>query len=211
MADEPPKLTVVAETDPADVEKALAERELSWETREMAANLLRIIRGAGKPQLLPQQIIDLSEQILETSKSARAWAVWSAMEDVLHSALPDAFDALEREEALRMIAKGSLQYAASRLVYQAAQEGAGRDEIVDGIERRERVIERYQEKLRAEQAAYLASLSRPARKPAKRKKRAAPKAKTAPAIQPSPAPTFEKPRTTAEFMKQRQRQLRDES
>jgi hypothetical protein len=45
--DNPPNLTIAAETDPAELEKAEALREIGWETREMVANLLRVTRGAG--------------------------------------------------------------------------------------------------------------------------------------------------------------------
>src|SRR5689334_22292916 len=142
MADDPPTLTVVAEVPPYELEKARAESELGWPTRELASNLLRIARGAGKPELLPQQIIDLSGAILEIHKTARAWAIWSAIEDTLQSAIPDSFEAPEHEDCRSAIVRGSLQYVASRLVYQNAQEAAGIREIGDGIEELERYYER---------------------------------------------------------------------
>lgn len=208
MADEPPNLTVAAETEPHELEKVQAARELDWETRELAANLLRVIRGAGNPAQLPQQIINLGEAILEVHKSARAWAIWSAMEDTLHSGIPNYWESPESVRYETTIARGSLQLVASKLVHQRAQEAAGGREIDEGIDALER--RREQERRRwAEEAA----LRRPLQI---RQKKRAPKPKApakAKAPEPPKAATVEKtakPSSTAEFMKARSRQLRGE-
>src|SRR5690242_12096475 len=99
----------------------------------MAANLLRVMRGAGRPFLLPQQIIDLAESILELSKTSRTWAISSAIEDALQSALPSGDDLSFDERPELTIASGSLQLLASTLVYQRAQAAAGSREIDQGI------------------------------------------------------------------------------
>jgi hypothetical protein len=167
--DNPPKLTIVAESglpttaiDSAELEKAQANLELGWATREMTANLLRVIRGAGKPYELPQQIIDLGDSILDASKSARKWAIWSAMEETLQSGIPNSFDAAEAASSDGPIAKGALQFVASRLVGQNAQEAAGRREIVNGIRKLERYVERQREKYRIGAAS--ASQAKPQRR-----------------------------------------------
>jgi hypothetical protein len=210
MAAEPPKLTVASETDPADLEKALAERELSWETREMAANLLRVIRGAGKPHQLPQQIITLGEHILETHKAARAWAIWSAMEEALQSAMPDFFDAPEHEAHIGVIAQGSLQFVASRLVHQPAQEAAGEREIESGIEERERYFTREREKVREEHARFLAATQERPKKKAKKPATAMPKRRGQVPPKEVVAPIKDdEPKTTVEFMRRRLREMRD--
>lgn len=209
MAEEPPKLTVASETDAADLEKAQAERELSWETREMAANLLRVIRGAGRPYELPQQIINLGEHILETHKTARAWAIWSAMEEALQSAMPDFFDAPEHEAHIGVIAQGSLQFVASRLLHQRAQEAAGEREIESGIEERERYFNREREKRREEYARFLAATPERLKRKAKKAAAVGPKrARPAPPEQPAAPAVDEQPKSTVDFMRRRQREMR---
>lgn len=207
MAD-PPNLTLIPEADPWEREKAQAERELAWESREFAANLLRVMRGAGRPFDLPQQIINLSESILEVSKTARAWAVSSAIEETLQSAVPGGFDAHEHEECTGMIVSGALQLLASRLVHQRAQEAAGEREMASGIKEQERYFEREREKFRKEQEAWIAARRKPTKsKP--RVKKSKPVVAAPQAVQ-SPLPTVDsKPRSTAEFMKARRRELRD--
>jgi hypothetical protein len=206
MGDEDPsKLNAIGETDPIELEKHRARTELAWETREMTANLLRVIRGAGKPHLLPQQIINLGGAILEIHKEVRAWAIWSAMEDTLQSAAPDRYGEPEHDAHIGTIARGSLQFLASRLVYQQAQRAAGEREIAEGI----RELERYREEQRAnfyrEQAEARAALARPSKKPQPKKQSKSATQPDAEAEPPEPAP-----KTTAEFMKARQKQLRGE-
>lgn len=208
---EPPKLTLAAESDPAELEKQQALRELGWNTSELAANLLRVMRGAGNPALLPQQIINLGEAILKVHETARAWAIWSAVEEKLQQAVPDYFGSHESEAALGSIAKGSLQYLASRLVVQRAQEASGRREMLEGI----RELEQYHERQRAKWAAEDARVRALQRKPVVRKKRTArQKQKPSPKAHVASEPGTEaecKPSSTAEFMKARQRELRGES
>lgn len=49
MTEERPGLTVVAQNDEAEMRKQRALDALHWPTREMAANLLRVMRGHGRP------------------------------------------------------------------------------------------------------------------------------------------------------------------
>jgi hypothetical protein len=152
--DETPKLSLATETEPHELEKAQALRELAWPTREMAANLLRVMRGAGQPAYLPQQLINLSDQILELTKTCRPWAIWSAIEDTLQSPIPDWFDEAEGDAHKGSIAKGALQFLASRLVYQRAQEAAGRREMAEAVREMDRYHERQREKYRQEEARF---------------------------------------------------------
>lgn len=217
--DNRPNLTLVPETPGHEREKEQARRELAWDTREMAANLLRIIRGAGRPSELPQQIINLSEAILKVHKECRAWAIWSAMEDTLHSGVPSHWDAPESTRHESTIAKGALQLVASRLVHQRAQEAAGGREIDEGIDELQRARERMRKRWQAEYAEE--ALQRAQRALRTRKKTAKPKRRVekaadrqaAPADGPAttPVPTDEaeeKPKSTAEWMKAQRKRLR---
>jgi hypothetical protein len=56
-------IRIVSEQSEAEIERKPAEGELDWRLRELAANVLRIVRGAGKPYELLRQmqaVIDAS-------------------------------------------------------------------------------------------------------------------------------------------------------
>lgn len=201
VTDEPPKLSVASSNDDADLARQAAIDNLQWPTREMAANLLRVTRGAGKPWDLPQQIINLAESILKASKHSNAWGIWSEMEKVLQSGMPDDDDGLIGSE--ETIVRGSLQLVASRLVHQRTQAAAGGREIGTGIRMVEQEREENRKRWEKEQSAL-------ARKP-KAARIAAAKALVAGRAEnpdedpPRGAP---KPRSTADFMRlQRQQRL----
>jgi hypothetical protein len=207
--EDPPKLTVAAETAPHELEKAQAARELAWVTKEMAANMLRVIRGAGRPLDLPQQIINLAEDILEVSKSARVWAVSSAIEEALQSANPD-WEASESDYYEGMIASGAMQWVASRLVRQRAQECAGAREMAEGFKQQERWVERQRQKFWEEQARVKAEQLEARRQKRAKARAAKPKPPPSPPEPPTPAEEPDRPSSTAEFMKARRKQMRSE-
>jgi hypothetical protein len=176
----------------------------------MAANLLRVMRGHGRPSELPQQIINLSELILEANELSDAWGIWSVIEETLQSAFPESesFDYGDRPELT--VASGSLQFLASSLLFQRAQEAAGRREINEGVNDFERRRERLRERMREENLKIMATLRRKSRKKAKRP---SPKATPKPAkisagkAQPAAEP---EPTGTVDFLRRRQRELRGE-
>ncbi|MCW3798473.1 hypothetical protein OMW55_11720 [Sphingomonas sp. BN140010] len=150
MSDGPPKLRLATNKTEAELAKERALGELRWPTREMAANLFRVTRGAGGPHELPRQIIDLSSAILDAAKHSNAWDIWSVMEEVLGEALTDPNQS-DIESSFHTIVRGSLQTAASNLLKQNnAQEAAGTCEILEGIDERERAAERFREERRKE-------------------------------------------------------------
>jgi hypothetical protein len=206
MGDEdPPRLTIASELQPHEVEKAKASAELAWPTKEMAANLLRVARGAGRPLELPQQIINLAADILEVSKSARQWAVATAMEEALQSAFP-GWDGPEGDEYEGMIASGALQWVASRLVHQRPQERAGAREMAQGFQQQEQWVQRQRQKFREEEARIRAEHEEAKRQ--NRLKARAAKVKAKPPSPPVEQSQSERPASTAEFMKVRQKQIR---
>lgn len=209
MANEPPELTVVAQNDDTELRKRQALDALEWPTREMAANLLRIMRGHGRPFELPQQIINVSELILQANELSNAWGIWSVMEEVLQSAFrpQEAFDYEERPELT--VARGSLQMLASHLIFQNAQEAAGRREISDGVKEFEQRRERIGKQMQLEERQWRQTLKARTKKP--RKKAAKPKTVSAPPLQEAPAqtaPASDEPTSTVEFMRRRQREMR---
>src|SRR5689334_3147715 len=125
MDDDVPPLTLGADNSDRDLAKAEALRALYWPTRATAANILRVMRGAGRPQDLPQQIIDLAQAILEANDLSNAWGIWSEMERCLQSAVPQYADLDDFDDHRPAIVRGSLQVCASNLVGQMSQMNAG--------------------------------------------------------------------------------------
>jgi hypothetical protein len=179
----------------------------------MAANLLRVMRGHGKPHDLPQQIINLSEAILEAGEQSNAWGIWSTIQEVLWEALPDR-DRTEIGDSYETIIHGALQTAASRLVMQRAQDGTGEDEMRAGVQQLEQAKEERRRRLEAEKraAAVTRRETRAARKSPKKLK-----AETIRTPAPRPGlPTTDEDidpstwKTTADYMRLRRAQLQQQ-
>jgi hypothetical protein len=87
---------IVSENSEADIARHSALARVEWRLRELAANLLRIIRGAGKPYEVMLQMGELAEAIqayqdvsgrppwdqfnraLDVSRNIKAMQDWSA-------------------------------------------------------------------------------------------------------------------------------------
>lgn len=54
-------MRLVSENSEAELARHTAEGQVKWKIRELAADLLRIIRGAGKPYEIMRQMVELSE------------------------------------------------------------------------------------------------------------------------------------------------------
>lgn len=106
--------------------------------RKMAANLMRIARGAGNPYELEQQITSLSDYL----KSYRDLVGHGVSDHIVYDCLnirqrldhdTDA-DYRRRHEAKETMMLGAIQVAASRLTRNTTQEIAGDRQMLDGVE-----------------------------------------------------------------------------
>lgn len=131
-------------------EEALARRnalaELEWKLPALAANLLRVCAGAGKPGEIGAQI-------------AAVAAIWATLERL--GPLPDdaefhrildveRYPGLEGEHArwergIHNMVRGSLRMAAAQLLDQTSQRSAGEELLFRGLE----VVEAIRERNRA--------------------------------------------------------------
>jgi hypothetical protein len=148
-----PDFTVIEGGGPEGRDQILAEQDFKNALRAAAANMLRIIRGAGKPYELLIQLsdvvsaavkvrdvtghlpIDLMVTILQgESKTEAIWERYGKGE--IDKATIDRWQedgTIDKEYAESSIQAGALQIIASRLVYQTLQERAGETEMRDGI------------------------------------------------------------------------------
>lgn len=142
-------MRIVAENSETDIAKRHAEMQAQSNLRELAANLLRVVRGAGRPEALGQQA------------AAFVHALYAYQEAFGHYPSADVHAAairieectldLDEGEHVRMrgqemAVRGALQIAASELLGQRTQQRAGESELFDGF----RMMEQGREMVRAQ-------------------------------------------------------------
>ncbi len=59
--DKGPPLKLVNENSKAEVDREWARARIRWPMKELAANLIRVTRGAGRVYDLPRQMVDVLE------------------------------------------------------------------------------------------------------------------------------------------------------
>ncbi|HZG10171.1 MAG TPA: hypothetical protein VEZ70_14440 [Allosphingosinicella sp.] len=151
MADpdgEPLKLRVAASQSDAQLAASDVLAALKWPLREMAANLLRVVRGAGKPY----EIGSNAATVLRAFQDYRAVVGHYPSSDEIAALLdikPDparyegaSDDYISQGFAMQQVMRGGLQLAASTLLDQSTQKAAARSEILDGVDAFERAFER---------------------------------------------------------------------
>ena len=137
-------------------EQESAEQELADALREAAANVLRIIRGAGKPHALIKQFDDVIGAAIRFKEGAghlppsQVWTRALAVDDEADEIFAkhasgqikqesiDRWDedgTFDRMYAEGAIQRGALQIIASKLLDQHLQVSAGESEMQDGIRR----------------------------------------------------------------------------
>jgi hypothetical protein len=148
-----PDFTVIESGGPAGRDRRLAEQEFAFALREAAANMLRIVRGAGKPYALLEQMSDVVAAAVKV-REVTGQLPMDILETVLHresktEAIQEkrrageidetsierwqddgTFDKLESEDSIKA---GVLQIIASQFVGQRTQECAGESEMRNGI------------------------------------------------------------------------------
>ena len=132
-------------------ETELAEREArsvtQWAIRELAANLLRVAAGAGRPHSITDQLVDALKSFHAYHDTVGHYPDAQIIADALdyEDGRPSYSDAYaERAFAERQVVQQSLRVAASKMLAQRTQASTAMHEVYEGINRilREREIER---------------------------------------------------------------------
>lgn len=140
------------EEDDNEFPRRLALQDVEDALRELAANIVRVVRGAGMAPRIGSQAHSLIEAMVAYQKVVGHWPVSEEISAALDVSDPDESldrmddDALEYASARQAIVRGALQIAASKLVGQRTQEAAGESELFDGIKRLEKVREERRQK-----------------------------------------------------------------
>ena len=140
-------MRLVSENADAGVVKERATLDVAWALRDLTANLLRVVRGAGKAYMIPEQ----TQAVLLALIAYRDTVGTPIPDHELSAILAPGQDRLDaskftdaevcRSMALDTIVRGALQIAASRLIGQGTQEQAGNTEMHRGIREFERLME----------------------------------------------------------------------
>jgi len=164
---------VVSENSETDLQRKRAESRLDQSLRELTANLLRVVRGAGRAYDVEDQIRKAADAFGAFREVAGYGVGAQEIDQMLSGGLPPEItgpwsDARERQQATEMIVRGSLQMTAAELLGQHLQVAAGRQELGKGVqylhEMRERAQEERRQTERAQRAAKKALKSKPAPK-----------------------------------------------
>ena len=132
-------MRVVAENTDTDVARRRATIEVSSALIEMTANLMRVVRGAGKPDDIVRQIQALGQALSDYHKATGMMPAPDVLAEILsieheqqmisHLSGPQ----LDRLDAQQSVVRGALQVAASRLLGQKTPESVGRQEMDEAI------------------------------------------------------------------------------
>jgi len=171
MAD--PPIRIVSEQSDADIEKNRTKEEVGIVLRAVAANLLRVIRGAGKPYDLSREMrgclqafkayYDAHDQWPDSFRLQKEVDFDSGEYSRLRSDMTDReMEQWEIERAENEICRAALQIVASKLIDQPLQERRGNDDLYSAI--------RSLEESRAKRRARYAAEAKPV-KPQKRNKK----------------------------------------
>ncbi len=132
------RIQVVAENSEAEIAAARARAEFDRILRSLAGNIMRVSRGAGRPEEIIWQLADVLQAV---QVHYDCFGSFPSTSDIQTSLRVDgggpSVQLLDgkpgTEYAFQQIVRGSLQIAASKLLDQRSQESAGRSEMMDGI------------------------------------------------------------------------------
>ncbi|MES2844863.1 MAG: hypothetical protein V4747_07545 [Pseudomonadota bacterium] len=131
-------MRIVSDQSDKDVTARRAEAQAFDALRTLAANLMRVARGAGKPYELEMH----AAEFLDAAEAYRAMVGHGLATHDVQNALrvrkavstrndPVMFEA---ETAIEEAVSGSLQIAASRLVFDGLREKQGESEAISGMD-----------------------------------------------------------------------------
>lgn len=136
---------LIAEQSAEELARRRAAEDIIWPLRELACNLMRVARGAGKPQDVGKHaaaVVDSFEKYAAVSK------LWPSPHEIATALTVDSSDDGlsdrpydELDQALTTMMLGGLQMAASELLGQLSQKSAGRSQLFEGLQRAEKIRE----------------------------------------------------------------------
>jgi hypothetical protein len=141
-------MKVISQNSDAEIAKNRARDGLRWPLRRMTANLMRIVRGAGNPGDLPNQISDVVEAYQAYQAAFCHWPDGVDLQQAL--ALDERGRRDDIEDAHELIVKGALRLVAGRLIGQTVQARHGEKDMTTGMRHRDEIREENRRQRRTE-------------------------------------------------------------
>jgi len=127
----PPHLRLAVENNDHTVARKRAEAQLERPLKQLASNLLRVVRGAGRPEEIVTNCFEVVEVFKNFREVVGYWPDNVGMTLHLPRMTTGHYD--EHEAAINVMVDGALQVAASRLIGQLTQETRGKHELLEGF------------------------------------------------------------------------------
>ncbi|WP_324134766.1 hypothetical protein [Bosea sp. (in: a-proteobacteria)] len=155
-------MRIVSDNSPEDLRRRAAERQLGFAVRALAVNMLRIMRGAGKPYRFAHELADCSKALREYLDAFEHNSPSDLIERVLNpeKSWPDGEDdsdryhdawrsnpredeaiMLRKQNARRAMRLAALRITASMLAGQRLQTAHGEKDLREAISRHEQLTE----------------------------------------------------------------------
>jgi hypothetical protein len=138
--DEPEPRKVVEGTSDLELARQFSADRLSRAIRELTANLLRVMRGAGRSYAIGDQLQSIVRAFIEYQEKFGYLPAPFMFDEMLSIDQSEAWRThlrgaeLMRSHAEARIVRGALQVAASLLLRQLTHQRAGERELRDGIQ-----------------------------------------------------------------------------
>jgi hypothetical protein len=139
-----PRLKVVAEQSDQERTVKFARSDIDFHLRQLAANVIRVVRGAGSSSDLVRQCHKVVECAHAYHEAAGHWPPAFELSEMLRIDEQDVKGSdfwINRHYAKEQMVSGALRLTAGRLVEQKLQEGHGEREMMDGFRSLERLFE----------------------------------------------------------------------
>lgn len=113
--------------------------QLHWRLRDLAANMMRVARGAGKPYEIGKQCVSVIDAMQSYRNLAGFYPSSGELSEMLNLRQFERDHGLRGSEsawymAEQKMVRGALQMAASTLLGQNTQHAAGSTELFEGFE-----------------------------------------------------------------------------
>lgn len=130
-------MRIVSSNTDTEIATERALQRIDWPLRELAANIMRITRGAGRPEYLIDHLVAVLEAISQYQSVAGGNPSGHDYYKILDLDRFHTEGFLEArgdwDYAIRDMVEGGLQHAASELLGQGTQQAAGRRQIFEGL------------------------------------------------------------------------------
>ena len=126
-------MRLISENSDADLARNQALLELRWPLRDLAANIMRVARGAGRGYEIGQQCVAVLRGIEAFREAVGHYPSDAEISEAISLREGDRDRWDDMRYGLHEIMEGGLQFAASILLAQSTQEAAGRHQMIDGV------------------------------------------------------------------------------